>query len=59
MLLAGFSEAEARKYFGLPRGITQNMLEMEPMPAREAQQRFTERFNAIEKMRQQVGAASQ
>jgi 5'-deoxynucleotidase YfbR-like HD superfamily hydrolase len=46
--LAGFSVAEARKFFGQPRGITRDMLPLDPMPALEAQQRFLDRFNAIE-----------
>jgi 5'-deoxynucleotidase YfbR-like HD superfamily hydrolase len=46
--LAGFSVTEARKYFGQPRGITREMLPIEPMPALEAQQRFLDRFHEIE-----------
>jgi 5'-deoxynucleotidase YfbR-like HD superfamily hydrolase len=46
--LAGFSVAEARKFFGQPRGITLDMLPLHPMPALEAQQRFLDRFNEIE-----------
>ncbi|TDK37624.1 HD family hydrolase [Rhizobium deserti] len=46
--LAGFSVAEARKFFGQPRGITRDMLPLDPMPALEAQQRFLDRFHAIE-----------
>ncbi|MGY5806338.1 YfbR-like 5'-deoxynucleotidase [Rhizobium sp. LEGMi198b] len=47
-LLAGFTPQEARKFFGQPRGITQEMLPMEPMPAIEAQRLFLARFAAIE-----------
>jgi len=46
--LAGFSVTEARKFFGQPRGISAEMLPLKPMPALEAQQRFLERFEAIE-----------
>ncbi|WP_117194276.1 YfbR-like 5'-deoxynucleotidase [Rhizobium terrae] len=46
--LAGFSVTEARKFFGQPRGITRDMLPIEPMPALEAQQRFLARFQRIE-----------
>jgi 5'-deoxynucleotidase YfbR-like HD superfamily hydrolase len=46
--LAGFSVSEARKFFGQPRGITVEMLPIEPMPALEAQSRFLDRFQAIE-----------
>lgn len=49
--LAGFSMAEAKKFFGLPRGITKDMIDIEPAPALEAQSRFMERFDAIEARR--------
>ncbi|WP_320199363.1 HD family hydrolase [Agrobacterium sp. rho-13.3] len=49
--LAGFSMAEAQKFFGLPRGITKDMFEIEPVPALEAQGRFMTRFEAIETLR--------
>ncbi|KQV43436.1 hydrolase [Rhizobium sp. Root268] len=57
-LLAGFSLAEAKKFFGQPRGITREMIPMEPMPAMEAQRRFAERFAEIEAARSTVGAMS-
>ncbi|MDE1996651.1 MAG: HD family hydrolase [Rhizobiaceae bacterium] len=47
-LLAGFTPEEARKFFGQPRGITKDMLPIEPVPAIEAQRLFLERFAAIE-----------
>jgi len=47
-LLAGFTPAEARKFFGQPRDITRQMLPIDPMPAIEAQRLFLERFDAIE-----------
>ncbi len=49
--LAGFSMAEAQKFFGLPRGISRDMIEIEPVPAIEAQSRFIARFEAIELLR--------
>nr|WP_178126698.1 HD family hydrolase [Agrobacterium rubi] len=49
--LAGFSMAEAQKFFGLPRGITRDIIEIEPVPAIEAQSRFIARFEAIELLR--------
>ncbi len=49
--LAGFSMAEAQKFFGLPRGITKDMIDIEPMSALEAQGRFVQRFEAIELLR--------
>lgn len=55
--LAGFTAAEASKIFGQPRGITLNMLPMQPMPAVEAQRLFLQRFHAIETLREQVQPA--
>jgi len=49
--LAGFAEAEARKFFGQPRGITRDTLAMAPLPAFQAQALFLERFEAIEAAR--------
>ena len=45
--LAGFKPAEARKFFGQPRGITVEMLEIAPMPATEAEAKFAARFHEI------------
>nr|WP_244447946.1 HD family hydrolase [Neorhizobium vignae] len=56
--LAGFSVAEARKFFGQPRGITADMLPIQPMPALTAQQRFLDRFHEIEAARAASGKAS-
>lgn len=50
-LLAGFSLSEAKKFFGQPRGITREMIPIEPVPAMEAQRRFAERFAEIENAR--------
>ena len=55
--LAGFSHAEATKFFGAPRGITVDMLEIAPVPAVEAQKRFAERFAALESERGPLAAA--
>ncbi|HEY0125224.1 MAG TPA: HD family hydrolase [Rhizobium sp.] len=55
-LLAGFTPQEARKFFGQPRGITQDMLPIQPMPAVEAQRLFLKRFEAIEAERAAVRA---
>lgn len=49
--LAGFSEAEARKFFGMPRGILREMIPIEPLAAWEAQARFVKRFEEIEALR--------
>jgi len=49
--LAGFSIAEALKFFGQPRGITKDMLPLEPMPALEAQSLFLKRFSELDAQR--------
>ncbi|MBB3446524.1 HD family hydrolase [Sinorhizobium sp. B11] len=54
-VLAGFTPAEAQKFFGQPRGITRDMLLIDPVPALEAQRLFCERFAEIEAKRS-VGA---
>jgi 5'-deoxynucleotidase YfbR-like HD superfamily hydrolase len=54
--LAGFSHAEAVKFFGAPRGITLDMLDVAPLPAIEAQRRFVERFEALERGRGPLAA---
>ncbi|SOC39864.1 hypothetical protein SAMN05892877_106231 [Rhizobium subbaraonis] len=46
--LAGFSRAEAAKFFGEPRGVTVEMLMIAPVPAVEAQRLFAARFEALE-----------
>ncbi len=46
--LAGFSPAEARKFFGQPRGVSRETLLIDPLPAVEAQRLFATRFNALE-----------
>ncbi len=48
VVLAGFSEQEAAKLFGRPRGVTRDMLALEPLPATEVQDAFLQRFEAIE-----------
>ncbi len=47
-VLAGFSTAEAAKYFGRPRGIAADRLDLAPRPARNVEQDFLERFRAID-----------
>ncbi|UVC10577.1 HD family hydrolase [Rhizobium sp. TH2] len=49
--LAGFSETEAKKFFGQPRGITAEMIPIQPMATSEAQALFAARFSEIEAMR--------
>ena len=57
-VLAGFSLTEARKFFGQPRGITREMILIDPLPAIEAQRLFAERFEVIEAERAVVRAVS-
>ena len=45
--LAGFGQAEAAKFFGRPRGITAEMLPIDPMPTAAVQAAFLDRFEAI------------
>ncbi|MBB3657370.1 hypothetical protein FHX15_002602 [Rhizobium sp. BK650] len=47
-VLAGFTPVEAQKFFGQPRGISTDMLLIDPLPAIEAQRLFCERFSEIE-----------
>ena len=49
--LAGFSEAEAKKFFGQPRGVTADMIPIRPMATAEAQAMFCTRFAEIEAWR--------
>jgi uncharacterized protein len=49
--LAGFSENEARLYFGTPRGVSPDMLSIEPLATEDAQTLFLERFAAAEAAR--------
>ena len=53
--LAGFEDAEARAFFGSPRGISRDMIDVEPRPAHEVEKMFLERFEAIEAMRRTKG----
>lgn len=50
-LLAGFTPAEAQRFFGQPRGITKEMLMIEPLAVIEAQRLFCVRFEEIEALR--------
>jgi hypothetical protein len=45
--LAGFSEAEAVKYFGHPKGLDPAALDLAPWPAAMAETRFLDRFATI------------
>ena len=48
--LAGFAEAEAKRFFGAPRGFEPDALEpgcLEPLPPAEVKDRFLARFEAL------------
>ncbi len=49
--LAGFGEAEARKFFGAPRGLAPEtrtqLIRLEPWPTAKAQARYLERFREL------------
>lgn len=49
--LAGFSDKEARSYFGQPRGITKEQLSISPQETVEVEALFLHRFNEIENAR--------
>jgi uncharacterized protein len=50
--LAGFSDGEATKFFGRPRGFSPDMFDLAPLPALKAQQEFLQRFHALDVGRQ-------
>ena len=50
--LAGFSDAEAAKFFGRPRGLDLQALPLTPLPAKTVQAAFVARFEAIDRERQ-------
>lgn len=49
--LAGFDDREARAFFGPPRGISRDMIDISPRPASEVEKIFLQRFEAIEALR--------
>ena len=50
--LAGFSPAEATKFFGRPRNLSADGFDLGCKPAKVAQKAFLSRFASIEKLRQ-------
>jgi 5'-deoxynucleotidase YfbR-like HD superfamily hydrolase len=50
-MLAGFSEAEATQFFGRPRGISADGLDILPVSTKTVQKTFLKRFEAIQKLR--------
>ncbi len=51
--LAGFTEEEARKFFGIPRGFNRDTIMIVPLPAKEAEILFLKRFEALEAARKE------
>ena len=49
--LAGFSEGEAIKYFGRPRGFDPANLDLTPRPTQNVQNDFLARFALLEEKR--------
>ena len=45
--LAGFSDVEARRFFGSPRGVDPEQLDLTPWPAARAEARFLARFRVL------------
>ena len=50
-MLAGFSVAEATQFFGRPRGISAERLDILPVSTKAVQKAFLKRFEAIQKLR--------
>ncbi len=46
--LAGFSVTEAARYFGRPRGLTSENLDLSPHPVKSMEKAFLRRFTVIE-----------
>lgn len=50
--LAGFTQAEAKEFFGTPRGFSADMFNFVPLSTKDAQAEFLETFEKIERKRQ-------
>lgn len=53
--LAGFSETEAKRYFGNPLGYVPKPEALTPLSASQAQAQFLDAFNEIEQARKAIG----
>jgi 5'-deoxynucleotidase YfbR-like HD superfamily hydrolase len=49
--LAGFTAAEARRYFGVPRGLAVKRFDIAPRPVKWVEKAFLQRFGAIDALR--------
>ncbi|MEP7456909.1 HD family hydrolase [Phyllobacterium sp. SB3] len=50
-VLAGFSQSEATEFFGRPRGIDPQGLDLTPLPTQSAHVEFLSRFSALDEQR--------
>jgi 5'-deoxynucleotidase YfbR-like HD superfamily hydrolase len=55
--LAGFSHAEALRFFGRPAGVDGSKLDLSPWPAARAERRFLQRFGQLAKAMAREAAA--
>lgn len=55
--LAGFTQAEAMKYFDRPSGIQLDQIDLTPRPAKSVQDLFLRRFEALDRQRGKVPAS--
>lgn len=53
-LLAGFSDNEARAFFGQPKNITKEQIQIEPLPTEKVEELFLQRFHEIEQERARI-----
>ncbi len=49
--LAGFSDREAAKYFGRPRGIGGDAFDLKPLPVKKVESAFLKRFRTLDTQR--------
>jgi 5'-deoxynucleotidase YfbR-like HD superfamily hydrolase len=49
--LAGFSDREAARYFGRPRGLAADRFDLDPLPASRVEAAFLARFEALDRLR--------
>src|SRR5690606_29330643 len=50
--LAGFSDVEAERYFGRPRGFTAAAFDLTPRPTKSVEAEFLARFRSIDAARE-------
>ena len=55
--LAGFSQSEAAKYFGRPRGVAPEQLDLAPKSTQAVQKLFLRRFEALERLRSHLAVS--